>query len=259
MEVNNIELYHGNCLQVMDSLIEQGIKVDMILCDLPYGVTKNDWDKDIIPLDKLWEGYNKIIKDNGAIVLFGQDKFTAKLMMSNIKNHRYNLIWDKVLKSGFLNYNRMPLRQHEDICVFYKKLPTYNPQKFEGEKESHSSGTKSMEEYRNCNYGKFENVDNSKKHGKMKFPISILKFEKPHPSIAVHPTQKPVDLLEWLIKTYTNENEIVLDNTMGSGSTGVACMNTNRRFIGIEQNEEYLDIACQRIKQAQIDLEKNMI
>ena len=259
MEVNNIELYHGDCLQVMDSLIEQGIKVDMILCDLPYGVTKNDWDKDIIPLDKLWEGYNKIIKDNGAIVLFGQDKFTAKLMMSNIKNHRYNLIWDKVLKSGFLNYNRMPLRQHEDICVFYKKLPTYNPQKFEGEKESHSSGTKSMEEYRNCNYGKFENVDNSKKHGKMKFPISILKFEKPHPSIAVHPTQKPVDLLEWLIKTYTNENEIVLDNTMGSGSTGVACMNTNRRFIGIEQNEEYLDIACQRIKQAQIDLEKNMI
>ena len=259
MEVNNIELYHGDCLQVMDSLIEQGIKVDMILCDLPYGVTKNDWDKDIIPLDKLWEGYNKIIKDNGAIVLFGQDKFTAKLMMSNIKNHRYNLIWDKVLKSGLLNCNRMPLRQHEDICVFYKKLPTYNPQKFEGEKESHSSGTKSMEEYRNCNYGKFENVDNSKKHGKMKFPISILKFEKPHPSIAVHPTQKPVDLLEWLIKTYTNENEIVLDNTMGSGSTGVACMNTNRRFIGIEQNEEYLDIACQRIKQAQIDLEKNMI
>ncbi|MGL4801919.1 MAG: DNA-methyltransferase [Cetobacterium sp.] len=256
MEINNVELYSGDCLQVMDSLIEQGVKVDMILCDLPYGVTKNDWDKDIIPLNELWKRYNKIIKDNGAIVLFGQDKFTAKLMMSNVKNHRYNLIWDKVLKSGFLNCNRMPLRQHEDICVFYKKLPTYNPQKFEGEKESHSSGTKSMDEYRNCNYGKFENVDNSKKHGKMKFPTSILKFEKPHPSIAVHPTQKPVDLCEWLIKTYTNENEIVLDNTMGSGSTGVACLNTNRRFIGIEQNEEYMDIACQRIKQIQIDLEE---
>lgn len=255
MEVNNVELYHGDCLQVMDSLIEQGLKVDMILCDLPYGVTKNDWDKDIIPLNELWKRYNKIIKDNGAIVLFGQDKFTAKLMMSNPKNHRYNLIWDKVLKSGFLNCNRMPLRQHEDICVFYKKLPTYNPQKFEGEKESHSSGTKSMDEYRNCNYGKFENVDNSKKYGKMKFPTSILKFEKPHPSIAVHPTQKPVDLCEWLIKTYTNKNEIVLDSTMGSGSVGVACLNTGRRFIGIEQNEEYLDIACQRIKQTQIDLE----
>lgn len=255
MEVNNVELYHGDCLQVMDSLIEQGLKVDMILCDLPYGITKNDWDKDIIPLNELWKRYNKIIKDNGAIVLFGQDKFTAKLMMSNPKNHRYNLIWDKVLKSGFLNCNRMPLRQHEDICVFYKKLPTYNPQKFEGEKESHSSGTKSMDEYRNCNYGKFENVDNSKKYGKMKFPTSILKFEKPHPSIAVHPTQKPVDLCEWLIKTYTNKNEIVLDSTMGSGSVGVACLNTGRRFIGIEQNEEYLDIACQRIKQTQIDLE----
>ena len=129
MEINKVELYHGECLQVMDSLIEQGIKVDMILCDLPYGVTKNDWDKDIIPLIELWERYNKIIKDNGAIVLFGQDKFTTKLMMSNIKNHRYNLIWEKDRPSGFLNAKRMPLRSHEDICIFYKKQPVYNDYK----------------------------------------------------------------------------------------------------------------------------------
>ena len=249
MNINhtNYDLYQGDCLQVMDNLIEQKIKVDMILCDLPYGVTKNDWDKSIIPLNELWKRYNKIIKDNGAIVLFGQDKFTAKLMMSNVKYHRYNLIWDKVLKSGFLNCNRMPLRQHEDICVFYKKLPTYNPQKFEGKHESHSSGTKSMSEYKNNNYGKFENLDNSKEYGKMKFPSSILTFDKPHPSVALHPTQKPVELCEWLIKTYTNDGEIVLDNTMGSGTTGVACLNTNRRFIGIELDKNYFDISCNRI------------
>ena len=223
--------------------------VDMILCDLPYNVTRNKWDV-LIPFDALWEQYNRIITDNGAIVLFAQGMFTSDLMKSNKKMWRYNLIWDKVLKSGFLNANRMPLRQHEDICVFYKKLPIYNPQKFEGEKASNSSGSRSMSEYQNNNYGKFENLDNSKLHGKMKFPVSILSFEKPHPSIASHPTQKPVELCEWLIRTYTNENTTILDNCMGSGTTGEACMNTNRKFIGIELDENYFNIAKERIENA---------
>lgn len=246
---NKYELYNEECLNKMDDMIKNKIKVDLILCDLPYGVTRNDWDKDIINLEELWKRYNKLIKENGAIVLFGQDKFTAKLMMSNIKNHKYNLIWDKVLTSGFLNANRMPLRQHEDICIFYKKLPCYNPIKTLGDKPSHSKGNKKMSDYKNNNYGEFEIIDNKEKHGNWKFPTSILKFEKPHPSKCVHPTQKPVELLEYLIKTFSNENDLVLDNTMGSGSTGVACMNTNRRFIGIELDEKYFNIAKKRIEE----------
>ena len=241
--MDNIELICGDCLEEMKSIADKS--VNMVLCDLPYGTTRNKWDT-VIPFDDLWSHYNRIVKDNGAVVLFGQDKFTAKLTLSNERNHRYNLVWDKCLKSGFLNANRMPLRQHEDVCVFYKKLPTYNPQKVDGEK-SHSRGKKPMECFQNNNYGKFESVDNSEIHGNKKFPSSILKFEKPHPSVTVHPTQKPVELLVWLIKTYTNEGDLVLDNTMGSGSTGLACMETNRRFIGIEQNESYFRIAQDRL------------
>nr|WP_297131862.1 site-specific DNA-methyltransferase [Terrisporobacter sp.] len=181
-------------------------------------------------------------------MLFGQDKFTAETMLSNRKMHRYNLIWRKVLPSGFLNANRMPLREHEDIMVFYKKLPTYNPQKIKGN-PCHSKGKVVGEmndkQLQNNNYGDFKCVETK---GDMKFPTSILEFPKPHPSIAVHPTQKPVELLEWLIKTYTNENEVVLDNCMGSGSTGVAAVNLNRKFIGIELEKEYFDIATNRIK-----------
>lgn len=240
------KLYHGDCLEIMKDIPDKSI--DMILCDLPYGVTaKNKWDN-IIPFDLLWEQYNRIIKDNGAIVLFGQDKFTAECMLSNKKMHRYNLIWNKLITTGFLNANRMPLRQHEDIMVFYKKLPTYNPQKAKG-KPSHSKGKivgKRNDEHLNNNtYGDFivtENISD------MKHPTSILQFAKPHSSIAIHPTQKPVDLLEYLIKTYTNENDIVLDNCMGSGSTGVACINTNRKFIGIELDESYFNIAKERIE-----------
>ena len=243
-----IDLRHGDCLELMKDIPDKSI--DMILCDLPYGVTKNYWDKDIIPLNELWDCYNRIIKDNGAIVLFGQDKFTAKLMMSNIKNHRYNLIWDKVLTTGFLNANKMPLRSHEDICVFYKKLPTYNPQFFKGNPNHNSKdGVCRAEKNTNNNYGDFEARYNSEL-GDNKHPRSILTFRKPHPSISQHPTEKPVDLLEWLVKTYTDEGQVVLDNAMGSGSTGVACINTGRRFIGIEKDEKYFNIAKERINNA---------
>ena len=240
----NIKLLQGDCLELMQQLPDKSI--DMILCDLPYGTTRCKWDI-VIPFEPLWEQYNRIIKDNGAIVIFGQDKFTAKTMLSNEKMHRYNLIWKKVLPSGFLNANRMPLREHEDIMVFYKKLPTYNPQKTKG-KPCHSKGKAigkiNSHILQNNNYGDFKCVETK---GDTKFPTSVLEFAKPHPSVCLHPTQKPVALLEYLIKTYTNEGETVLDNCMGSGGTGVACLKTNRRFIGIELEEKYFKVAESRI------------
>jgi len=234
IEINNI--YFGDCLDIMNDIDDKSI--DMILCDLPYGKTKNKWDS-IIDLDKLWKHYKRIIKNNGAIVLFGQDKFTAKVMLSNEKMHRYNLIWKKGERiSGFLNANRQPLRNHEDIMVFYKKLPVYNPQMVYGEK-SHSRGTKGK--IVNNNYGKYYFKEGDTKNGNWKYPKSILNFDRPHPPI--HPTQKPVDLCEWLIKTYTNEGDLVLDNTMGIGTTCIAAKNTNRKYIGIENKKIYYDKA----------------
>lgn len=248
-----IDLIHGDCLVEMQRIPDKSI--DMVLCDLPYEVlnkgNKNaQWDR-LLPFDKLWEQYERVIKDNGAIVLFAQGMFTAQLMMSNPKLWRYNLVWDKVLTSGFLNAKRMPLRSHEDICVFYKELPTYNPQMQEG-KPLHSKGSsyKEKELTNNC-YGSLGVTDDERKGSTDKYPTSIVRFQKPHPSIAVHPTQKSVELCEWLIKTYTNEGEIVLDNCMGSGTSGVASVNCNRRFIGIELNDEYFFTAERRIRGVQ--------
>lgn len=239
-----INLILGDCLERMKEIPDGS--VDMVLCDLPYGVTaRNKWDS-VLPFDNLWGEYKRVVRQSGAIVLFAQDKFTAKVMLSNEGWHRYNLIWDKVLTTGFLNANRMPLRSHEDICVFYEKLPTYNPQKIIGAK-SHSKGSK-VEDVGGNNYNAVLTQDNSDKHGNLKFPKSILTFEKDHPSISVHPTQKPVALMEYLIKTYTNEDEVVLDNCMGSGTTGVACKNLGRSFIGIEMDEGYFNIARERIE-----------
>lgn len=249
--MSEIKLYKGDCLIEMQNIPDKSI--DMILCDLPYEVlNKNNphaqWDRKI-PFDKLWEQYNRVIKDNGAIVLFAQGMFTAELMMSNHKMWRYNLVWNKVLTSGFLNAKRMPLRSHEDICIFYKLLPTYNPQMQEGQ-PLHGKGSKYKEkDNTNKCYGSFGVTDDTRKGSTEKYPRSILQFAKPHPSIAVHQTEKPVALLEWLIQTYTNEGETILDNCMGSGSTGVACVKTNRNFIGIELNEEYFKIAEKRIKE----------
>lgn len=241
-DLTKCELFHGDCLDLMKNIPKKSI--DLILCDLPYGVTRNRWDRNI-PLEPLWEEYKRIIKDNGAIVLFSQGMFTAQLLNSNPKMWRYNLVWDKVLPSGFLNANRRPLSSHEDICVFYKKLPTYNPQKIIGNK-NHSKGKSKVNA--NNNYGDFNFVDNSELLGEMKMPKSILTFPKPHPSTAVHPTQKPTELLEWIIKTYTNEDDMVLDNCMGSGSTGVAALKLNRSFIGMELEDKYFNIAKERIE-----------
>lgn len=244
-----MQLLQGDCLELMKD-IPNG-SVNMILCDLPYGVTRNSWDSEI-SLDKLWKEYKRITKPNAAICLFCDGMFMAKLMMSNHSMWRYNLVWDKVLASGFLNANRMPLRRTEEIAVFYSKQPTYNPQKTKG-KPNHSKGkavgkVSDDEDQTNNNYGNYTIVDNNRELGDMKHPTSLLTFSKSHPSVCKHPTEKPVELLEWLIKSYTNEGEVVLDNCMGSGSTGVACVNTNRDFIGMELDDKYFTIAKERIE-----------
>lgn len=244
MKINTI--YNEDCLEGMKRIPDGS--VDMILADLPYGVTKNKWDS-VILLDELWEHYKRVIKENGAIVLFGQGLFTARLMFSNEKMYRYNLIWEKDRPSGFLNAKRMPLRSHEDIIVFYRKLPTYNPQFWEGE-PLHGMGSKFKEgQLSNNNYGKFDSHKNpsAKREGDTKkYPRSVLSFKKEHPPI--HPTQKPVALFEYLIKTYTNKGETVLDNCMGSGTTAIACLNTDRQYIGFELDEEYHKLSLERIE-----------
>ena len=239
-----INLFCDDCLKVMQSIPNKSI--DMILCDLPYGVTQNK--KDIaLPFVELWKNYNRIIKDNGVIALFAQGKFYVDLVNSNKKMFRYDLIWDKQLVTGFLNANRMPLRQHEQIAIFYKRLPKYNPQ-FTSGQPLHSKGKSYVNKpIKNQNYNEFHFTDDSRAGCTQKYPTSILRFPKTHPSATVHPTQKPVDLLEYLIKTYTDEGDLVLDNCMGSGSTGVACVKLHRAFIGIENDKNYFDLAKARI------------
>lgn len=246
-----LQLYNDDCLKVMPTLPEHSI--DLILADLPYAKTHNHWDS-LIPFDSLWEQYNRIIKDHGAIVLFGQTDFSAQLIMSNPKMFRYTLVWDKVRTTGFLNAKRMPLRRHEDILVFYKKLPTYNPQMVEGGEPSHSRGKRWADKGNTQDdgkiYGKYQHdYDAPSTHTNLKYPTSILRFSNKVQG-NLHPTQKPVKLLEYLIKTYTNEGMTVLDNTMGSGSTGVAAVSLNRNFIGIELDKKYFDIAKERINRA---------
>ncbi len=250
-EDKKYELWHGDCLELMGQIPDESI--DMILCDLPYGVLNKQnpnakWDSQI-DLSTLWEHYTRIIKPNGAILLFGSGMFTCELMCSNKKLWRYNLIWDKVAKTGFLNAKRMPLRQHEDIVVFYKKLPTYNPQmqKCEPHKRNHTKGNM-LNPTKNSCYGNFVEVPTV--ISDEKYPTSIISISKEHCNGKFyHPTQKPVELLEWLIKTYTNEGETILDNCMGSGSTGVAAVNTGRNFIGIELELQYFEVAQGRICQ----------
>ena len=237
----NYKLYNGDCLKVMDLLIEQGIKVDTIITDLPYGTTQCKWDT-VIPFDKMWERLNKLTKLNSAIVLFGSEPFSSALSMSNIKNYKYDWKWDKVRGVGHLNAKRRPMMCIEDIIIFYNKQCIYNPQMRERDKPRQSMNNATQQVY-----GKSKENFKGEKLNK-KYPINLITFSKSSQNDMIfHPTQKPVDLLEYLIKTYTNENDLVLDFTMGSGSTGVACMYNNRRFIGIELDENYFNIATNRI------------
>ena len=240
-------LVNGDCLDVMLNIETNSI--DLILCDLPYGVTKNKWDV-IIPFEKLWEQYNRIIKENGAIILFGSQPFTTMLIASNMKYFRYCLVWEKNKFSDFLNAKRKPMKTNEDICIFYKKQPTYNIQYWYSTPYERWNTQKAVD--KQTNYGNHkENV--AKSDGK-RLPTTVLKFnrvERP-----VHPTQKPVDLLEWLIKSYTNEGENVLDNCMGVGSTGIAAKNLNRNFVGIELDELYFKQAVDLVGQPEEVQEK---
>ena len=219
--------------------------INCIITDLPYGQTaRNKWDS-VIPFEPLWEQYKRIIKDNGAIILFGNGMFTAELMMSNKSMWRYNIIWEKTQPTGFLNAKKMPLRSHEDICVFYKKPPTYNPQKTTGHvrkvsKAEHKVGCKNTSDYGEHGLTTYDSTE--------RYPKSVWKFAKDIQKSALHPTQKPIALIEEFIKTYTNEGDVVLDSCMGSGTTGEAALNLHRRFIGIEMDEKYFAISKNRIE-----------
>lgn len=240
--MNNISLQCGDCLELMNNIPDKS--VNCIITDLPYQQTsRNKWDV-TIPFEPLWEQYKRIIKDNAAIILFANGMFTAELMMSNKRMWRYNLIWEKTQPTRFLNAKKMPLRCHEDICIFYKKPPTYNPQKTTGHARKVSKAEHKIECKNTTDYGKhgLTTYDSTER-----YPRSVWKFAKDVQKSALHPTQKPLLLLEELVKTYTNENDLVLDSCMGSGTCGVACKNLNRRFIGIEKEEKYFEIAKERI------------
>ena len=252
IDKKNYKLYKGDCLEVMDRLIKEGVKVDMVLTDPPYGTTNCKWDS-VIPFDKMWERVNKLIKPNGAVVLFGSEPFSSALRISNIKNYRYDLIWEKEQGTDFGNANRKPLKAHENISIFYKKQPTYNPQFTKGKPYTDKRTNKremaiknNKLEHRNIIFTS-ETIPIENKG--TRYPTTVIKASREKGSMSgYHPTQKPINLLEWLIKTYTNEGDLVLDFTMGSGSTGVACLNTNRKFIGIELDEHYFDIAKDRLE-----------
>lgn len=246
------------CIDAIEGMKQiASASIDMIFVDLPYQKTQNSWDV-MIPFEPMWEQFERIIKDNGAILLFGQDKFTAKLMLSNEKFHRYNIIWDKVLPSGFLNAKRQPLRSHEDICVFYKKPCTYNPQMVKGSKchtRGKAVGRTSTDTTSQLNYGAYNVVETE---GDMKYPKSIWTFQKPHPSTAIHPTQKSLELCRYAIRTYSNTGDTVLDCCCGSGTIPLAAFAEGRNYIGFDngycekKNSKYngrswVSVAAERI------------
>lgn len=247
IELNRI--YHENCMEGMKRIPDSS--VDLIICDLPYGVLNKyneaaAWDR-CLPMDELWKEYLRVAKPNAAIILFGQGMFTAELMLSQPKLWRYNMIWKKGNRiTGFLNVNKMPLRNHEDICVFYRKQPTYHPQMTFGS-VCHQRNKRTAEQINRC-WGKITTSATTISH--KKYPVSILDFPKDHP--AVHPTQKPVALVAWLINTYSNPGETVLDNCGGSCTTAEAAVMTDRKFIVFEWKKEFVDIGNKRVQKARM-------
>ena len=232
----------GDCLKLMNGIPDKS--VDMIHADLPYNTTQNKWDS-LIDLDKLWLQYERIIKNDGAIVLTADSYFTTKLINSNKNLFKYKMVWNKKGTTGFLNANRMPLRQHEDIVIFYKNLGTYNPiMVTRGKPRQKGSYNKKKGNGDMC-YGNFDNIE---KYNNKYYPTSILEFSNANQVDKKHPTEKPVALFEYLIKTYTNKGDLVLDNVAGSGTTGVACQNTNRDYILIEKEQKYIDVIKERLE-----------
>lgn len=261
MTKSNVTLFHGDCIDLLKGVPDKSI--DCVVCDPPYAALNKSnphakWDNEI-DMDKVWPELHRVCKENAVIVLFGQGLFSAKLIMSNPKEYRYTLIWDKVNRpTGFLDANRRPLRIHEDMLVFYQKQPTYNPQMTYGN-VCHSRGKagNAIGGGKNRCYGTFKATEATITNEK--FPTTIVSIEKEHKANKYHhPTQKPVELLEWLIKTYSNEGDTILDFTAGSASTAVAAINTDRNFVGMELTQEYYDIAQQRIKDAIIDRQQRL-
>lgn len=236
---DGIDIRHGDCLKVMEAIPDASI--DMILCDPPYGTTRCRWDE-VIPFEPMWEQYKRVAKDNAAIVLFGAEPFSSRLRMSNLEMYRYDWIWDKIKGTGFLNAKKQPMRNHEVISVFYRRQCTYNPQMTYGHERKKTFRSRHLHTEVYGKTDKDYSYDSDKR-----YPRSIQKFNTDTQNSSLHPTQKPVALLEYLIRTYTNEGQTVLDNAMGSGSTGVACIRTNRRFVGIELDQGYYDIARNRL------------
>jgi len=235
-------LYEGDCLEIMPILPDKSI--DMILCDLPYGTTSCKWDI-VIPFESLWKEYKRLIRDNGAIVLMAGQPFTSALVMSNLSWFRYHWIWQKTEATGHLNAKKMPMKAHEEIVVFYKKLPTYNPQKTTGHvlKTATADRERKMSEV----YGTQKGI--TKYSSTERYPRSVITFSTDKQHSTLHPTQKPVALFEYLILTYTNEGDLVMDNAAGSGTAGVACIKTKRRCIMIENDSGYCDIIKRRMEQ----------
>ena len=242
MKIN--EIYKGDCLELMPKLVDDK-SIDLIFCDLPYGTTRCKWDS-VIDLPKLWSEYERVIKDNGAILLFAQTPFDKVLGVSNLKLLKYEWVWEKTQATGHLNAKKIPMKAHENILVFYKKLPTYNPQKTNGHKPINS-------------YTKYiKTQNNTEIYGEMKreisgggetdrYPRSVITFASDKQTSCLHPTQKPLSLIEYMIKTYTNEGDLVLDNTCGSGTTGLGAKNLNRNYIMMEKEPKYYEIAYKRL------------
>lgn len=250
----DITLLFGDCLEVMKSI--PGGSVDMILCDLPYGITSCKWDS-VIPFEPLWLQYNRIVKDNAAIVLTASQPFTTALIWSNMRGFCYSWVWNKRFAANFVQAKRQPLKTHEDVIVFSRsgKMPPYYPIKTPRDKPIRMG--KNHDEHGAFNIVTKHEYD--RKEYTDKYPESIITFSSRDGSRGLHPTQKPVALMEYLIKTYSKEGDLILDNCMGSGTTGVACINTNRRFIGIEKDEKYFEIASNRINEALSNHEANKI
>ena len=244
MRNNMIELYNGDCLIEMNKIKDKS--VDLILCDLPYGSTSCSWDI-IIPFDKLWEEYNRVLKETGIVVLFSSGLFTIDLINSNRKDFKYKMVWKKNVPTGMSSAKYRPMKYYEEICVFYKKKGTYNPQM--KPREGVGKACYNYDHYcGDSNHVEYEKIKKRYDPDWVQ-PSDVLEFNVvPNRKGKVHPTQKPIELLEWLVKTYSNENDLVLDNTMGSGSTGVACVNLNRNFVGIEMDKTYFEIAKGRIE-----------
>lgn len=238
---DKITIYHGDCLEILPMLSNNGIKASAVIADIPYGTTQCSWDI-VIPFDKMWEAIKSVTDDTTPIVLFGAEPFASMVRTSNIQDYKYDIVWDKIKGTGFLNAKKQPMRNHENIMVFYEKQCKYNPQMTTGHKRKQSFRGK---HHQTDVYGDMNN--DYRYDSTERYPRSIQEFSSDTQNSSLHPTQKPVSLMEYLIRTYTDKDDLVIDFTQGSGTTGIACYNTGREYIGIEKEKSIFDISQKRL------------